>query len=210
MEEILSSIRRIISEEGAPQDAPSAVATPAPPADPAAADNDDFDALTAEDVLSARTETVEEVDDLLDEFDEFDAFDDLEEVQLTADPATGAPVEPPADAAEPSHPPFETRESIEPTPAPYPSQPTHETEPEMPATAKYQQTVLTEEETADRAAGALGKLIASMDLGGENTIEALVREILKPMIKDWLDTNLPGIVERQVEAEVQRIAKMAR
>ena len=80
----------------------------------------------------------------------------------------------------------------------------------MPASARYQQTVLTDDSTSDAAAGALGKLISKMDFGGDNTIEGLVRELLKPMIKDWLDANLPGIVEEKVEAEVQRIARMAR
>ena len=78
------------------------------------------------------------------------------------------------------------------------------------ASRRYEDTVLTDERTADSAAGSLGKLIANMNMGGENTIEGLVREMLKPMIKDWLDSNLPRIVETKVEAEVQRIARMAR
>ena len=49
-----------------------------------------------------------------------------------------------------------------------------------------------------------------MDMGSDNTLEGLVRELLKPMIKEWLDANLPSIVEEKVEAEVQRIARMAR
>ena len=80
----------------------------------------------------------------------------------------------------------------------------------MAASRAYEQTILTDEKTADSAAGSLGKLISKMDLGGDNTIEGLVRELLKPMIKEWLDSNLPQIVEQKVEAEVQRIARMAR
>jgi hypothetical protein len=76
--------------------------------------------------------------------------------------------------------------------------------------ARYAQTALTDEHTADIAAGALGKLISKMEIAGDNTIEGLVREMLKPMIKQWLDANLAGIVEEKVEAEVQRIARMAR
>ena len=45
--------------------------------------------------------------------------------------------------------------------------------------------------------------------GGATTIEGLVREMMRPMLKEWLDENLPGIVEKHVEAEVQRIARMA-
>jgi len=47
-------------------------------------------------------------------------------------------------------------------------------------------------------------------VGSENTLEGLVKELLKPMIKEWLDANLPAIVEDKVEAEVQRIARLAR
>ncbi len=80
----------------------------------------------------------------------------------------------------------------------------------MQSSARYAQTVLTDDQTADVAAGALGKLISRMEIRGDNTIEGLVKEMLKPMIKDWLDANLANIVEEKVEAEVQRIARMAR
>lgn len=86
----------------------------------------------------------------------------------------------------------------------------HFVETAMPASARYANDPLTDDHTADAAAGALGKLISKMDLGSENTIEALVREMLKPMVKEWLDANLARIVEEKVEAEVERIARMAR
>lgn len=38
------------------------------------------------------------------------------------------------------------------------------------------------------------------------TIEALVLEGLKPMLKEWLDANLPGMVERLVEKEIKRLS----
>lgn len=101
----------------------------------------------------------------------------------------------------------------EPEPEPEPAAPepvVASVEEDMAASARYQQTVLTDDQTADVAAGALGKLISKMDMGGDNTIEALVRELLKPMMKEWLDANLAKIVEEKVEAEVQRIARMAR
>jgi cell pole-organizing protein PopZ len=86
----------------------------------------------------------------------------------------------------------------------------HSVETAMPASPRYANDPLTDAHTADAAAGALGKLISKMDLGSENTIEALVREMLKPMVKEWLDANLARIVEEKVEAEVERIARMAR
>ena len=41
----------------------------------------------------------------------------------------------------------------------------------------------------------------------DQTLEALVRELLKPMLKSWLDENLPRIVEAKVEEEIERIAR---
>ena len=39
----------------------------------------------------------------------------------------------------------------------------------------------------------------------ENTLDGLVREMLRPMLKDWLDANLPDLVERVVAREVARL-----
>jgi hypothetical protein len=47
--------------------------------------------------------------------------------------------------------------------------------------------------------------VAAAGIGGM-TVEALARELLRPMLKEWLDANLPGIVEAAVEAEVARVA----
>ncbi|AZI36021.1 hypothetical protein NT2_04_03280 [Caenibius tardaugens NBRC 16725] len=41
---------------------------------------------------------------------------------------------------------------------------------------------------------------------GETSLEGLVREMLRPMLADWLDKNLPGMVENLVAAEIARIA----
>ena len=40
---------------------------------------------------------------------------------------------------------------------------------------------------------------------GETSLEGLVRELLRPMLADWLDKNLPPLVERLVAAEITRI-----
>ena len=40
-----------------------------------------------------------------------------------------------------------------------------------------------------------------------STVEDLVAEMIRPMIKEWLDKNLPAIVERIVEREVRRLSK---
>lgn len=41
---------------------------------------------------------------------------------------------------------------------------------------------------------------------GETSLEGLTRELLRPMLAEWLDRNLPQIVERLVKAEIARIA----
>nr|WP_298931798.1 DUF2497 domain-containing protein [uncultured Erythrobacter sp.] len=41
---------------------------------------------------------------------------------------------------------------------------------------------------------------------GETSLEDLTRELMRPMIAEWLDTNLPGMVEKMVQAEIARIA----
>lgn len=40
---------------------------------------------------------------------------------------------------------------------------------------------------------------------GGATIEDIVREELRPLLKDWLDAHLPGMVERLVRAEIERV-----
>lgn len=42
------------------------------------------------------------------------------------------------------------------------------------------------------------------------TLEGVVRELLRPMLRDWLEQNLPAIVEAKVEAELDRISRLAR
>lgn len=41
------------------------------------------------------------------------------------------------------------------------------------------------------------------------TVDQLVVDLLTPMLRDWLDQNLPGIVERVVEQEVKKLARRA-
>jgi uncharacterized protein len=65
---------------------------------------------------------------------------------------------------------------------------------------------------ASQAAGSLARLAGTLrisDAPGQ-TVEGVVRELLKPMLKEWLDRNLAAIVEARVEAELERIARMSR
>ncbi len=42
---------------------------------------------------------------------------------------------------------------------------------------------------------------------GETSLEELTRELMRPMLKQWIDANLPDIVESMVEREIARITK---
>lgn len=42
--------------------------------------------------------------------------------------------------------------------------------------------------------------------GGDVTLEALAREMLQPMLADWIEKNLPDMVERLVQAEIRRMS----
>jgi uncharacterized protein len=54
---------------------------------------------------------------------------------------------------------------------------------------------------------AFNTLAQTVLVQNSRTLEDLVREMLKPMLKAWLDDNLPGVVERLVRAEIERAAR---
>jgi cell pole-organizing protein PopZ len=60
---------------------------------------------------------------------------------------------------------------------------------------------------ASRSAfAALSQLQVRSEEGQSNTLEGLVSDLLKPMLREWLDRELPALVERVVSAEVKRLA----
>lgn len=60
----------------------------------------------------------------------------------------------------------------------------------------------------DATVGQAFNLLANTVLGSNTrTLEDLVREMLRPLLKNWLDDNLPTIVERLVRAEIERVAR---
>jgi hypothetical protein len=67
-------------------------------------------------------------------------------------------------------------------------------------------------ETATAASKAFMSLSQTVQVsdGRGRTMEDIVIEMLRPMIKDWLDQNLATIVEEKVEEEVQRVARRRR
>jgi cell pole-organizing protein PopZ len=195
MEEILASIRRIISEDDTPAAAAPAVAEAAP--EPPHAE-------TAH-VVATPTPLahVEPEDDVLELTEPLDP--------PTAHVAAPAPVAEPAayPAPSPSH--FEETVgdldvfSHQPSAAPAPSY----TPPAYtPPPVDRAEEPLVGAHAAESSAIHFGALARSVTMPKEGrSLEDVVREMLKPMLRDWLDTNLPGIVEARVQAEVERIAR---
>lgn len=65
--------------------------------------------------------------------------------------------------------------------------------------------------TVDAAVTAAFESLGDLVLPAhERTVEDLVKEILRPMLKSWLDENLPHLVERLVRQEIERISRNAR
>jgi len=71
-------------------------------------------------------------------------------------------------------------------------------------------------EAAAAAASSVGDLMRSLHASratqvyaGGPTLEDMVRAELRPMLKEWLDANLPPVVERLVRAEIERVVGRA-
>ena len=69
------------------------------------------------------------------------------------------------------------------------------------------ENVLLSRETSAAVNSAFNALAQTVLVQNARTLEDLVREMLRPMLKSWLDDNLPGMVERLVRAEIERVAR---
>ena len=202
MEEILASIRRIIADDDAakPQSKPPSPKPPEPPAKaapPVAAapsepmGQDDIDAM-----LSA-------VDDDLDDVVPTQSEPPAEVLELTE--AMAAP--PP----EPKPPAFRKidaeQDVVFDEPAPALSPPPQPSSPRLdPAQDGSEPPLLSPAATAV-VNSAFGTLAHSMLVQNAKTLEDLVKEMLRPLLKAWLDDNLPTLVERLVRAEIERVSR---
>jgi hypothetical protein len=179
---------------------------PAPPAPvaapPAAASNnqDDIDALlsglddatSADEIRPAQNDEIEEV----------------EVLELTDDMAVASP--PP----KPSQPAFQKVEAPDDLEfaesaasrainrAPAYELPSFE--PSAPTTPS--QPILSQS-TVSAVESAFNTLAHTVLSNNARTLEDLVKEMLRPMLKSWLDDNLPGLVERIVKAEIERVSR---
>ena len=194
MEEILASIRRIIAEDGeAPPAVPPAAkpAAPEPPAPepPAAA----APANAAGDEILDLTEVAE------------------------PEPAPPPPPPEPRVAAPPPPPPSPPEPPAARAPEPPPRMPEPEFEREPPARGDEAERLVSDA-TAAASVAALSQLTSlnerlddDVEIGaGHRTLESLVRAMLKPLLRDWLDAHLPGLVERLVREEIARMVREAR
>jgi cell pole-organizing protein PopZ len=232
MEEILASIRRIIADDeakpaenaaspappassassGAAAPAKPAVMTDIPPSAIAAArptpakapvpnpapaagnSQDDIDAMLAG--LDAATSEAEVRPPLPDG----DVFDLTDEMALPdPQPAPFRTVEPEDD--------LEFSEAVAASAPPRASrQPAFEPPPLYDSPAAPPQQMLSRS-TVSAVESAFNTLANTVLSNNARTLEDLVKEMLRPMLKSWLDDNLPGLVERIVKAEIERVSR---
>lgn len=66
------------------------------------------------------------------------------------------------------------------------------------------------EEASRSALDTLSRILVKPEPGSDGTLEGLVRELLRPILREWLDAHLPAIVESMVQAEIVRITGRSR
>jgi hypothetical protein len=76
-----------------------------------------------------------------------------------------------------------------------------------PARRPAEERPLISSSTSAAVDSAFNSLAQSVLVQNARTLEDLVREMLRPMLKSWLDDNLPGLVERLVRAEIERVSR---
>lgn len=210
MEEILASIRRIISDDQsakAAAEAAAAAAMAAPEPDPLSAAS----AMAAADMASVPM-MADEDDDILDL---------AEEAPMASSSYAVDNESPDIDFRD-----FEERSAepvyVEPTRQTYAPEPVYTREPEMhyeprpepvnrmqPGTSMREDRLMSATTDAN-VASAFGSLAHTILANNARTLDDLVSEMLRPMLKVWIDDNLPTIVERLVRAEIERVARSGR
>lgn len=219
MEEILASIRRIISEddEGEGADSTDEAPAEAAPEPETASEPEDEEVMELTDMIVEEPAEEPEAEAVVEP-----------EPEIEAEPEVAA--EPEAEP-EPEVEPEEVMEvEVAPEPAPEPvaeeaieddidfGEPMPMAEPEPEAVAIDLEDPTEDESsiisgvTEDATAAAFGELASSMltSDGESRTLEALVSDMLRPMLKDWMDKNLPNLVEQMVREEIERVARRGR
>jgi cell pole-organizing protein PopZ len=79
--------------------------------------------------------------------------------------------------------------------------------PEPPPFREMPDRGLMSSSTSAMVDSAFNSLAQTVLVQNARTLEDLVKEMLRPMLKTWLDDNLPGLVERLVRAEIERVSR---
>jgi cell pole-organizing protein PopZ len=66
---------------------------------------------------------------------------------------------------------------------------------------------LVSEHTSRQVAAAFGELSEAFASRGKKSFDEMAEEMMRPMLQDWLDNNLPTLVERLVREEIERVAR---
>jgi cell pole-organizing protein PopZ len=224
MEEILASIRRIIADDEPAAEAKPAAAAPKPaapsPAAKAAAaapepeaaaelGQDDIDAMLASfdsPAVPAKAEAAPapkpQEEDVLELTKPVakpgsEASEDLEFREAVPAAKMPAPEpEPEEDAWATASAMDEEEAAPPPPPKPFPA-----------AIAREVGETLLGQEPGNAVASAFSSLAHTILSQNARTLDDLVQEMLRPMLKSWLDDNLPTIVERLVRAEIERVSR---
>jgi cell pole-organizing protein PopZ len=102
-------------------------------------------------------------------------------------------------------------DAFEQTPPPAEAAPTEPADEAAPANqtsaAPEERGQLVSSATSAAVDSAFNALAQTVLVHNARTLEDLVREMLRPMLKVWLDDNLPGMVERLVRAEIERVSR---
>jgi len=200
MEEILASIRRIISEDeaGIAPIKPADVETPAAKLPSVAVSAADIDAL-----FSARVQEITALEPKVEPPAAPARPDPVRSEAPRIDPARQPQAAAPALAEprmlRPSLPPIPEVRKVVPQaerPAPRPSAD------DVPA-----ESPLVSAATDAAVSSAFGDLANTVLSGNTRTLDDLVKDMLRPMLKSWLDTNLPPLVERLVREEIERLSR---
>ncbi len=207
MEEILASIRRIISDDDAPAEAVAEAAN--------AGDEigDELAADAGEPMSQDDLDKLFDSDGGSDDFESIDAEEDDDVLELTEELEVSEPedvfdmVEAEEDAGE-----LAFVETAEPEDADLEAD--DETDDMVSMVADtLSEKVMGEAEhllspTVDNAVhSAFNNLASTILTQNARTLEDLVKEMLRPMMKSWLDQNLPNLVERLVRQEIERVSR---
>jgi len=211
MEEILASIRRIIADDDASKSGPRAAEPPKPaprpapppprilpePVPPALHVSEEPAEATAADPFSEPVE--EESSDILDLTESMAA--------PAFEPAPPPPPSPPPAAPASAPPQFRKIEALSDVGFDEGEPKQAASRNDAPSFQLGAEQGLLSRETSAAVDSAFNALAQTVLVQNARTLEDLVREMLRPMLKSWLDDNLPGMVERLVRAEIERVAR---